>query len=109
MLVIANDPFKTLFEAVYELYPDLKANIQFNPELSFEDDEFGCTTFPDDGSTPLIDINPQLTVLDALEIIVHEIAHVVCGPDHEHDKEWKRVFSQIHEKFQEVAMRIVKE
>lgn len=59
---------------------------------------FGSTTFPDDG-IPLIDINPELTVCNAVEILAHELAHVIAGADAEHGRQWNSVFDEINERY----------
>lgn len=101
MLEIANDPFKVILRAVQELWSGLKTDIQWNHTLDMDKKEYGCTTFPDDGSTPLIDLNPELTVLVAVEILAHELAHVAT-PGDEHGVDWEEAFSAIHEKFNDL-------
>lgn len=43
-------------------------------------------------SKPLMLIYPEQTVRD---VILHEIAHALVGPQHAHDAQWKRVAARI--------------
>jgi len=99
MIQFINDPFKVVIQAFEELFPNLDAEIQFNPTMDYENKEYGRAIFPDDGSTPLIEINPKLSVENAIEIIAHELAHIAAGIDSEHNEKWETAFQQIHEKY----------
>lgn len=101
-LEIINDPLKTALEATQALWPDLKADIQWNHALRMDKKEYGCTTFPDDGSIPLIDLNPELSIVIAVEILAHELAHVAT-PQDGHGEKWEEAFSAIHEKYNEIV------
>ncbi|MGB9660678.1 MAG: ClpX C4-type zinc finger protein [Moorellaceae bacterium] len=103
-----NNPFDIVIQAVKELYPDTQALIQFNPNLRGKEyRECGRTIFPDDGGIPLIDISTNIPFEAMVEILAHEIAHVVVGPDvepeEEHGKKWEEVFEAIHKKYMELA------
>lgn len=101
---IINNPFDLVMQAVNELYPGTEALIQFNPELrGIEDGECGCTTFPDDGSVPVVDISANIPFWAAIEILAHELAHVVAGPADDHGNEWQAAFTAIHRKYSELA------
>jgi hypothetical protein len=98
-----NDPLRTVFRAAEELWPDIQFIIQYNHELSMDKNEFGCTLFPEDGSIPIIDINPALTVTAQLEIIGHEIAHVKAGEGAGHNEVWEGHFEEIFQKVMDIA------
>jgi len=102
MLKIANDPFKVVLQAAEELWPDLKVDIQWNPTMKMNKKEYGCTIFPEDGSTPLIELNPGLKVKYAVEILGHELAHVVVGVGAGHGPEWQKAFEAIFDKYSEL-------
>jgi predicted metallopeptidase len=71
--------------------------------------EYGVTFFPDDGSRILVEINPALTLMDQIEIIGHELAHVKVGFANGHCNEWKLAFENIHKKYDEIYERESKE
>ena len=110
---IINDPFRLVIMSVQLLWPDLEAEIWFNPELDYENNEFGATVFPYDGSIPVIFINPQLAVDAAAEILAHEFAHVFVSKDvvsgQEHGEEWGKAFSLIHQRYNELLEAKMKE
>lgn len=97
-----NDPLHVIFRAAEELWPDIEFEIQYNHELNTDNNEFGCTLFPDDGSIAVIDINPELTVTQQIEIIGHEIAHVKAGKAAEHNEVWEGYFEEIRVKFADI-------
>lgn len=95
-----NDPTPFVFKAFDDLFPDLAANIQLNPEL----DGAACTTFPDDGGTPLIDVSADIPISALPEILAHELAHV-AKPEDEHDPEWQKAFALIFERAHEMYVQ----
>jgi len=98
-----NNPFDTVIQAVKELYPNTKALIQFNPNLrGREYKECGKTTFPDDGDTPLVDISTNIPFEAMVEILAHELAHVVAGVEAEHSDKWMDVFDAIKLKYEDI-------
>ena len=98
---IINDPFNTLYEVIDELYPDLDCDVQYSEELNIDGNTYGVAIFPQDGSKPLIELDPNQSVLDVLEVIAHEVAHVIAGLEADHGEKWEREFTKIHEKFLE--------
>lgn len=103
-LKIENDPNELVIRAVENLWPNIKAIIQYNPELRGpRHKECGCTTFPDDGSTPLIDLSPNMPMNGIAETLAHELAHVVV-PDDGHGKKWAKAFEDIHQEYKKICM-----
>ena len=101
MSVFINDPFDTLAEAFYNLYPDCKYEAFIvSPEMINPDSKamFGETFFPEDGSTPAIFISPELKIKDAVEIFAHELAHVAT-PNEEHSTAWEEAFEKIFQEY----------
>jgi hypothetical protein len=111
MITYVNNPFDTVIQAVNELYPDTNAEIQFNPNIKFfkifgfKFGHCGETIFPEDGSSPLINISTNIPFMHMPEILGHELAHVVTGKEHKHDEVWQDAFHKIQEKFTEIVMR----
>ena len=99
-ITIFGDPIQAVVSVCEKLYPEV------NIEIAFEDREFegeeglGYTLFPDDGSEPYIIISADVPYKGVIEIIAHEVAHVVIGelPDGEdyHGAEWQTEFDRIH-------------
>lgn len=98
-----NDPFARVFVAFEELYPGVECVVSWTESLTDEKGEpvYGLTTFPDDGGVPWVVISADLSVYDAIEILAHELAHVVAGHDAGHGEAWETAFSAIHEKYLE--------
>lgn len=63
----------------------------------------GCTTYPDDGSLPLIEVAAHIPAGAVPEILAHELAHVVT-PGDDHGPEWKAAFERIYSKYNELAL-----
>ena len=105
---IVNNPFEVVMQAVEELYPGTKAEIQFNPNIKyrkwlfFKCEHCGSTFFPDDGGTPIIDISTNIPFEAMVETLGHELAHVVAGVDEGHGKEWQKAFDNIRVKYHEI-------
>lgn len=97
-----NNPFDTLSEIMKENYPDVNCDIYIGESMTDGKETFGCTLFPEEtlNTMTVIEIHYSLSLKDATEILAHELAHVIAGPDAEHGEEWERVFSHIHTEFQ---------
>lgn len=106
------NPFNLILDVCNKLYPDTKAQIIFSPPGDFEtmvkeynvpldDEELPCgfTFFPDDDTQPLIVINSDIPCHAAIEIISHEIAHVIAGYDAGHGGLWQVEFDKIHQAY----------
>lgn len=98
------DPFAIAFEAFAALYPGLTFTCEWAEELHDEEgvETYGQTFFPDDGGIPEIAVSGELTVKNAVEVLVHELAHVAVGIDAEHGPAWEEAFDAIHEKYIEI-------
>jgi len=105
-LKFINNPFDVIIKAVEELYPSTYALIQFNPELrGIEYGECGCTNFPKNSNEEiLIDISTNIPFEHMVEILAHELAHVIVGicEKDDHGEKWQNVFEAIHVKYEEL-------
>jgi predicted SprT family Zn-dependent metalloprotease len=103
LLTISNDPFKVVFRAFEEFYPDKQAFVQFDQTLNKRKKEYGYTHF-DTGliDMPIVGINPKLTVEDSIEILAHELAHVAVGYEADHNEEFEIVFKKIVDRTKEI-------
>ncbi|MED1863399.1 hypothetical protein P4V41_08015 [Fictibacillus nanhaiensis] len=96
-----NNPFDLLIGILEENYSEIDFKIVIGNQLTDGKRTLGYTLFPEDGSTPLIEIHPSLSIQDATEVLAHEATHVITGEKVEHGEEWKKVFNRIHELFEE--------
>lgn len=107
--MFVNDPFPALFEAFECLYKDAES-VEIHlvmPEdfdLTGDDGEpaVGLTLFPDDGGEPVIYVSAELPFYNVVEIVAHEMAHVIAGQDAGHSDEWEKAFSEIHMLYGEI-------
>lgn len=100
MIIFENDPFQAVISAVHALYPDAVAAVQWVEGLHAEQGAWGCTEF--DALPPgvaLISLDASMPVSAAVEVLAHELAHVIAGPDAEHGPEWEQAFSAIHAEY----------
>lgn len=106
-MIFKNDPFEFIVNAFNELYQGKEYECYWDENLFDEDGEkiFGFIFFPDDGSTPMIFVDANLSVRNAVEILGHELAHLATPNDTEHGEEWKNAFDNIKEKYDEIVNR----
>lgn len=92
------NPFDTVIEA-YESLFDKPCELHF--ALSDSEESFGFTEFLETGgSTPVVVIDPQCSIVDSVEILAHELAHVAVGIGCiDHGEEWEKAFAAIHERY----------
>ena len=99
--VFTNDPFATVDQAFRNIFPGIKYEAQFAPEL--KDDEgkevWGMTLIPDESDgIPMVFISAKLKLMDAVEIFAHELAHVAV-PGEEHSETWEKTFKRLHQEY----------
>ena len=97
MAVFKNDPFECIWTAFNNLYPDKDCECYLTEDIP--DECYGCTDFPSDGSTPIVWVSGSLSVLNASEILAHELAHVAVSPNAVHGDEWRKAFDNIHAEY----------
>lgn len=100
-----NDPFALVWQAFKNLYPGKDCKIQWQPGI--EDDElsekgYGFTEFHE-GGPDLVAVDPNLRVLDAVEVLAHELAHVAVGIESGHGGAWKAAFDAIYQEYGRIA------
>lgn len=101
-----NDMFSMVYKAFKRLYPEKDCNCQWQPaQMTSADGKnvLGLTTYGDDGNV-YVDISTNLKVVDAIEILAHELAHVAVGEEVEpHGEEWEEAFDAIHNEFDKIG------
>ena len=100
-----NDPSSLVAQAFTEIYPGTEYEAILVDKITAEDgtEMVGCTTFPDDGTLPLIEVAGHIPAEAVPEILAHELAHIVTVGD-EHGPEWKKAFEAIYSKYNELAI-----
>lgn len=105
MIKFLENPHQILLDAVNELYPNADADIIFLDKESYDEfvenkESYACVKFTDN-LKPLIVVCIDVPYVASIELIAHEVAHVVCGytDDQEkaHGEEWESVFTKINE------------
>lgn len=86
-----NDPSSLVAQAFAVIYPGTEYEAILVDKITTEDgtEMVGCTTFPDDGTLPLIEVAGHIPAEAVPEILAHELAHIVTVGD-EHGPEWKK-------------------
>ncbi len=101
-VIVREDPFCRMIRAFSSLWPDKSADMMWTTGMQEETGGWGLTIFPDTGGPPLVQIDIEASVKDAVELLGHELAHVAAGPDAEHGPEWQAAFDRIHVKYHEL-------
>ena len=107
-----NDPFPLVAQAFKNLYPDKKYTAYWEPEIHSEEPgdkkPYGITDFGEDG-TVCVFVDPKISVIDAVEIFAHELAHVAVGIDHDHDDVWEFAFHAIFTEYHRIIGEFTEE
>lgn len=94
-----NDMFSLIYQAFKGLYPEQERSCvcywTVEPLKDNNGNEaYGCTTFSDDGVV-YVEVSAKLQVINAIEILAHELAHVAVGSEANHGEEWEHAFDAI--------------
>lgn len=100
MVQWGNTPFDDVIQAALNLYPDIECEIYFVQDLKERENAYGATQFCDDG-TIYIELDANTTVVHLIEILAHELAHVVVNRSEEddHGEKWEKVFEEIFQEY----------
>ena len=85
------NPLLFALEVCEDLHPDLEAEVCWATQ-----EDPGLTLFPEDGGTPQIMIDVGLPLDATVEVLMHEVAHVVAGVEAGHGSEWEGAFDALH-------------
>ena len=81
---------------------EIEVEICFSSGMDFK----GCTWFDDDGKPYIIDIEANQSMAQILDVLAHELAHVVTGcydDEHYHSQEWQIVYDTLHDLYNDKA------
>lgn len=103
-----NDCFGMLWEAFCNLYPDKKDKVQcqWQPYLFDEVENekcYGMTEYDDKEDFYYVSVTPEIKVLDATEILAHELAHCAVGVEHNHDEVWEKSFDDLFNEYNRIG------
>ena len=87
---------------------EIEVEICFSSGMDFK----GCTWFDDDGKPYLVDIEVNQTMVQILDVLAHELAHVVTGcydDEHYHSQEWQIVYDTLHDLYNDKANELYEE
>jgi len=102
--MIFEDPFEAVLRAAAKLGADARvrfvhcSELPRLPGLRFWRRAKGVTWWPDDGSSVEVLIDAQLRrgVQGTLDILAHELAHVIAGPEDDHGPAWAAAYEAIY-------------
>jgi len=102
-----NDPFAMIWQAFKNLYPDKECSVWYDQHQNDQhDEEYGFTTFPNDGSIPHVYIFAEHDINIQSETLAHELAHVAVGVGHGHDDEWDAAFEAIKNEYDRLGVEM---
>lgn len=92
------DPFGLVLEVFNELYPQHECEVIFGSRMP--EATFGYTDFAQ--SPPWIIVGFDIPMAGVVEVLAHELAHVVAGLEADHGPEWEAAFNAIHNRYTEL-------
>ena len=97
-----NIMFSVVYEAFKRLYPGKSCSCYWDV-IEGDDGErrYGATAFMDGEAVVFVDVG--LSVVNAVEIFAHELAHVAVGDIEGHGEAWENAFEAIYNKYEEVS------
>lgn len=104
------NPFALIAEITEKLWPEIDCNVCFaNTEHFQNNGAKALTSFPNDGGKPEICISPNVPFGATVELLAHELSHVIAGKDEGHGPKWESVFSKIHEEYEKYVEALSEE
>lgn len=87
------DPFQAVLTAFARLYPGVRCAVRWVDGLHEEEGAWGRTHFDED--SPLIELDGNCPVAGAVDVLCHELAHVVVGYEAGHGDLWRLVYETL--------------
>lgn len=103
-----NDIFALIWRAFKKLYPKKECECFWEPNIRKEEggtEVYGLTDFGDDGIISVF-VTPELKVMDAAEILAHELAHVAVGHECGHNVQWEKAFDNIFNEYNKIGNQL---
>lgn len=94
------DPFGLLLRLYDESCCPVDVTVEFVAQLQKQEGGWGRTHFHDDG-TAEIHIDGDCPVAGAVDVLAHELAHIIAGFEAGHGKAWEQAYSELHRRYGE--------
>jgi len=92
--VIYCDPVEGLINLCVEKY-NVECIVGFNKRVK----NYGRTSFFK-GCIPKIELSTKINIIQILDTLAHEIAHVIRGVENmDHGKEWRKIYNDIYRSY----------
>ena len=95
-MAIYDCPFQKIIKAAESFAGLIPCVISFGPA---EEGAKGYTFFPADEGIPEIFIDPDQTIEQCMDILAHELAHVIVGAEEEHGPKWEETYAKIFDTY----------
>ena len=64
---------------------------------------YGMTDFDENSGAITIFIDSDLSIVNAIEIFAHELAHAAVGVEHDHDEVWEDAFNDLLKEYNRIG------
>jgi Zn-dependent peptidase ImmA (M78 family) len=98
------DNFNRLFSVVEKEFGEL--NIEIALAEMDDDGEENCCLGQTDFDRKLILIHHDQTPTQMIDVIAHELAHVICGLESGHNDGWENTYGRIFTLYQEASVQV---
>ena len=99
------NPVWVLQDVFNAKYPDAECEMYFVQGMYEAAEVYGETCWPEEGGLPIIQVDVELPFESFVEVVAHELAHIVCSFDKGHGPEFKKVFEELRIGFNEEFVR----
>jgi Zn-dependent peptidase ImmA (M78 family) len=103
MAVQFYNPLQDIIDCAEKIAPNIECIVQFDPTMGEGENKapYGETCFDEENT--IISINGNIPISISLEILAHELAHVIAGEADEHGDKWESAFQAILEEYNKAA------
>lgn len=103
-----NNPLQILIDIVRKDFPNLNIYIQFSDSLMLnnEDGPFGETSNDKENNFYIITLEARLPFINILEILAHELSHVIVGVEEDHNGKWEQMFSYLFSEYNKIIDKL---
>lgn len=91
------DPVKKLISIFEKGHPDINAQVDFVTGIDHKK-FLGETCFADDGKI-YVQVSINQTMIQIVDVLAHELAHVGAGPAADHGEKWQLEYDELNRRF----------
>jgi hypothetical protein len=96
MIVWEHTPFKDMCDVAEHLYGEIECDIKFNANLLAESNCYGRACLNLEGKRNTILLDQKTDVLTLIDVLAHELAHVITGiEDEDHSDKWMDIYQSL--------------